>query len=141
MSRWILDTDHVSLALQGHPLITARIQQHDSEAATTVITAQEFFNGWVIRINDPRRVKEIVPLYAQFLQTLNFLKGVQILGFDEVANDQYKQLVLNPLLRKKRLQEDMKIAAIALSTGAIIVTRNQRDFSLVPDVQFEDWTI
>ncbi len=141
MSRWILDTDHVSLALQGHSRITAKIQQHNLEAAIAVITAQELFNGWVVRINDPRRAKEMVQLYAQFLQMLNFLKGIQILSFNEAANHQYKQLVLNPLLRKKRIQEDMKIAAIALSTGAIVVTRNQRDFSLVPDLQLEDWTV
>ncbi|BAS58871.1 hypothetical protein NIES2135_16140 [Leptolyngbya boryana NIES-2135] len=45
MSRWILDTEHVSLALQEHPLITGRIQQYDTAVVTTVITAQELFNG------------------------------------------------------------------------------------------------
>jgi tRNA(fMet)-specific endonuclease VapC len=141
MSRWILDTDHVSLALQGHPLITARIQQYDTEVVTTVVTAQELFNGWVVRINDPNYVQEIVQLYERFLQTLNFLKGIQILTFDQAAYSEYKQLVLNPSLRKKRLQQDMKIAAVALSTDAIVVTRNQRDFSLVPNLRLENWTV
>lgn len=141
MSRWILDTDHVSLALQGHPLITAQIQQRDTEVVITVVTAQELFNGWVVRINDPRAATEIVQLYSRFLQMLNFLKGIQILNFDEAANRQYKQLLLNSSLRKKRLQEDMKIAAIALSVNAVVVTRNQRDFSLVPNLHLEDWTV
>lgn len=141
MSRWILDTDHVSLALQGHPLITARIQQYDTAVVTTVITAQELFNGWVVRINDPNYMKEMVQLYERFSQTLNFLKGIQILSFDQAAYSEYKQLVLNPSLRKKRLQQDLKIAAVALSTGAIVVTRNQRDFSLVPNLRLENWTI
>jgi tRNA(fMet)-specific endonuclease VapC len=141
MTRWILDTDHVSLALQGHPRITAQIQQRDIEVVITVVTAQELFNGWVVRINDPRSANEIVQLYSRFLQMLNFLRGIQILNFDEAAYRQYQQLVLNPSLCKKRLQEDMKIAAIALSIGAVVVTRNQRDFSLVPNLHLEDWTI
>jgi tRNA(fMet)-specific endonuclease VapC len=142
MSRWILDTDHVSLALRGHPLVMARIKQYDLEVATTVVTAQELFNGWVVRINDPRNVNEMVPLYTRFLTLLNFLKQIQILNFDESANRQYKELLqLQPALRKKRLQEDLKIAAIACSVGAIVVTRNHRDFSLVPDLPLEDWTI
>lgn len=141
MSRWILDTDHVSLALQGHSRITARIQQSDLEVATTVITAQELFNGWVVRINDPKYMKDIVELYERFLKTLNFLKEIQILSFDQAANHQYKQLLLDRSLRKKRLQQDIKIAAIALSTDAILVTRNQRDFALVPNLRLENWTI
>jgi tRNA(fMet)-specific endonuclease VapC len=141
MSLWILDTDHVSLALHGHPLISALIEQKDTEVATTVITAQELFNGWVVRINDPRRANELVPLYASFLQILEFLRSIQILTFDDPANHQYKQLLLlNPHLRKKRLQEDLKIAAIALSLGAV-VTRNHRDFSLVENLRIEDWTV
>jgi tRNA(fMet)-specific endonuclease VapC len=141
MSLWILDTDHVSLALQGHPRITTQIQQRDLEIATTVITAQELFNGWVVRINDPQFTNQLVPLYTRFLLMLNFLKTIQILNFDDAANQQYKQiLLLNPSLRKKRLQQDLKIAAIALSTRGVVITRNQRDFSLVKGLRIEDWT-
>ncbi len=114
MSRWILDTDHVSLALKGHPLITARIRQQD---------------------------KERVQLYGQFLQVLTFLQGIRILGFDEEAERQYQQLLLNPSLRKNRLRQDMKIAAIALSLNATLVTRNYRDFSQVPGLLIEDWSL
>lgn len=141
MSLWILDTDHVSLALQGHPLVTAQIKQRDLDVATTVVTAQELFNGWVIRINDPRLSSELVSLYTRFSLTLDFLKKVQILNFDDSANNRYTQLLqLDRSLRKKRLQEDLKIAAIALSTGATVATRNQRDFSLIKGLRLEDWT-
>ncbi|WP_243713858.1 hypothetical protein [Nostoc sp. 106C] len=47
----------------------------------------------------------------------------------------------NPPLRKNRLQKDMRIAAIALSLNATVVTRNQRDFGLVPRLAIADWTL
>ncbi|MGB6298310.1 MAG: type II toxin-antitoxin system VapC family toxin [Rivularia sp. (in: cyanobacteria)] len=37
--------------------------------------------------------------------------------------------------------QDLRIASIVISNDAILVTRNQFDFSRVPDLQFEDWTV
>jgi hypothetical protein len=44
------------------------------------------------------------------------------------------------LLAKKRLEKDTRIAAIALANEGILVTRNYKDFSLIPNLQIEDWT-
>jgi tRNA(fMet)-specific endonuclease VapC len=35
---------------------------------------------------------------------------------------------------------DLKIAAIALAHNATVLTRNVKDFKLVPGLRIEDWT-
>ena len=58
-----------------------------------------------------------------------------------ILDSQYEALLLkNPDLRKKRLQKDVRIAAIALSCNATVITRNRRDFEKVPGLRTEDWS-
>jgi tRNA(fMet)-specific endonuclease VapC len=139
VSRYILDTDHVSLILLNHPQVTATAAQE--QIAVTIVTVQELFNGWVGRVNDPSQVNNLPALYSKFSVTVKYLQTIEVLDFTIQANQCLRDLLReNPLLRKNRLQKDMRIAAIALSLQATVVTRNYRDFSLVPGLRLEDWT-
>ncbi len=140
---WVFDTDHVSLALRGHPKIIARLAQVSEHTSTTIITVQEIFNGWVGELNHSGATrKTILDQYRHLFLAMELLKRLPILEFDASAFNQYEELIVQiPNLRKKRLQKDMRIAAIALSLEATVVTRNRRDFELVPGLKIEDWTI
>jgi tRNA(fMet)-specific endonuclease VapC len=141
MTSFILDTDHVSLWLQGNPRICAKTMELSSEIAVTIITVQELFNGWVVQINNPIQANNLIELYTRFWATVELLRTVQVLNFGVAADAQYQKLLReNSPLRKNRIQKDVRIAAIALSVNATVVTRNQRDFSQIPNLVIEDWT-
>ena len=140
VSRYILDTDHVSLILCNHPNVVAKAVKQD--VAVTIITVQELFNGWVGRINQPSQMHNLPAVYSKLWTTMKYLQTVEILDFTPEADTCLKQLLRSyPSLRKNRLQKDMRIAAIALSFNATVVTRNQRDFGQVPGLSIVDWTL
>jgi tRNA(fMet)-specific endonuclease VapC len=56
--------------------------------------------------------------------------------FDSKAADHFSKY------RKARVRVatmDLKIAAIAISVGAILLSANLRDFQLVPGLDVQDW--
>ena len=63
-----------------------------------------------------------------------FLVDVPVLPFDAGAAAAYARL---PFLRGSY---DRLIAAHALSLRLTVITRNERDFSGIPDLQVENWT-
>ncbi|OCR02899.1 nucleic acid-binding protein [Oscillatoriales cyanobacterium USR001] len=139
MSLWVLDTDHVSLFQQNHPIVSRRIKAlNPEEIAVTVITVEEQFYG---RLNQIRRAKSadaILSAYARLRATLNYFKTVNLLDFNQEAYNCYSELVR----QKIRIgTQDLRIAACVISSNGILVTRNRRDFERIPGLRFEDWTI
>jgi tRNA(fMet)-specific endonuclease VapC len=142
MTLFILDTDSASLFLAGNQKLINRVTQEVPNVVTTIVTVQELFNGWAGRVNAPAEVNHLVRIYGKLWQTTEFLKTIEILTFSELANTYHQCLILEyKSLAKKRLEKDMRIAALALSVGGTIITCNQKDFSQVPDLKIEDWTI
>jgi len=143
MTLCVLDSDHISLILRGYPQVINRLQAlAPAQWAVTVISIQEIFNGWIVNLNDPRYQDRQVELYTRLWQSNQFFQQAQVLNFDLAAQKCYDSSRLTcPNLNKRRLEKDVKIAAIAQVNQAIMATRNQRDFTLVPDLQLDDWTL
>jgi tRNA(fMet)-specific endonuclease VapC len=75
--------------------------------------------------------------YSSLAKAVRFLSRLQILDFDEPARRRCEQL------RKAKIKigrMDLWIAAVVPEHGAILVSRNIRDFRKVPGLQIEDWS-
>ena len=82
----ILDSDHISLILRGHPQVIDRLQALDiSQWAITIISIQEIFNGWIVNLNDPRYQDRQVELYTRLWQSNQFFQKAYVLNFDVAA--------------------------------------------------------
>ncbi|NJM48081.1 MAG: type II toxin-antitoxin system VapC family toxin [Alkalinema sp. RU_4_3] len=139
MPRYILDTDHISLLLGGHQPTRDRVFQSLSDCQITVISVQEVFNGWTGRLGSNN---ERIAVYERLYITTQLFQRITIVNYDEVADQVYQQIIqANSNLAKRRIENDIRIAAIALANQATIVTRNYRDFNLVPGLQIEDWSL
>ncbi|HLV81055.1 MAG TPA: type II toxin-antitoxin system VapC family toxin [Chthonomonadaceae bacterium] len=61
-----------------------------------------------------------------------------ILPFEDAAVSIFQSLWLQ---RLRVGTMDLKIAAIALANDATLLTRNRSDFSKIPALRIEDWTL
>ncbi|AFY35217.1 type II toxin-antitoxin system VapC family toxin [Calothrix sp. PCC 7507] len=139
MTLWVLDTDHISLLQRGHPVVISKVSAvNPSEISVTIITIVEQMYGRLDVIKRAKSKQELVTAYALLKETFNRLCQGNILDFDEAAFDIYSQL----LIAKIRIgTQDLRIAAIALSVSATLVTRNRKDFEKVPGLKIVDWSI
>jgi tRNA(fMet)-specific endonuclease VapC len=65
-----------------------------------------------------------------------FYRTVPVLPYDEVAASHFARL--RHVLQQRPGTQDLRIAAIALSRGATLVTRNQRDLQGIAGLPLED---
>ncbi len=105
-----------------------------------VVAAEEVLRGRLnqIRKSEAGRFKITLPAaYAFFEFTLSALRGGTYLPFTSGA----EQLVGSFRSAKISVKAmDMRIAAIAIANNATLVTRNARDFRLIPGLQLDVWT-
>ena len=136
---FILDTDHVSLFQRHNPRVSARVLATPAqELATTVITVEEQLRGRLERVRRARSDAEVVRAYHNLLATSLYLRTITIIGFDEQAQTIFRRLRVQGI---RIGTQDLRIAAITLSHGATLVTRNGQDFATIPSLNMEDWSL
>lgn len=135
---WVFDTDHLSLHHRGHQKVQQRLLALPLNLrATTIVNVEEQLRGRFAMIARARSASEWIVAYSAFQQTLEDLMQLRLLAFDDSAAAEFIRLKASV---KQVGTQDLKIAAIVLSVGGILVTRNQKDFARISGLAIEDWT-
>jgi tRNA(fMet)-specific endonuclease VapC len=137
----ILDTDHLSvLKYSGsksfEQLAKRMADSTDQAFVTTAISLEEQLRGWLAQINRSKDAAKQVPAYAELTALIEFFGFWSILQFDDAAASEFKAF------RKQKVRGgtmDLKIASIAVTQNALLLTANNRDFESVPGLRFENW--
>ncbi len=139
MSLYILDTDMLTLYENKHPVVLQRVLGvPPPDLAVTIITVEEQLRGWFTNVRQAKRPADLANAYDRFTSAVQEIKVLQIISFSLNCVHRFNALLALKLNISKM---DLRIAAIALEHGAIVVTRNVRDFGRVPNLTIEDWSL
>ncbi|MEK7728823.1 MAG: type II toxin-antitoxin system VapC family toxin [candidate division KSB1 bacterium] len=142
MKLYILDTDHVSLFQRDHPSVIAKIKEtFPEQLAVTIITVEEQMRGRLAQIKRASQKsappQKLIKAFEELKKGAQYFCYVRVLDFDMPAEAQFKNLHLQKL---RVGVQDLRIAAIALATNNVLVTRNRHDFEKIPGLMLEDWS-
>jgi len=140
VSLHVLDSDIIRLLRDRHATVESRVLAVTSpdQIATTVINVHEAIMGWHTYLMKAKTPKEVERGYQEFARAVAGFAGLPIIAYSQAAIARCDALVKLKLGVKKN---DLRIAAIALEAGGIVVTRNLRDFQRVPGLVCVDWAV
>ena len=139
MALLVFDTDHLSMSQRGYPALLPRIQTIPAaQIAISIVSVEEMLQGRLAQVRRAATGADQVRAYAWLDKALTFFRAFRVLPFDAQAERLYADIAA----RRLRIgAQDMKIAAIALNHGAVLVIRNTRDFGRIAELALEDWTL
>lgn len=134
------DTDVLTDLLYGNPEIVARAAVIPvAEQTVPVVVAEELLRGRLdlVRRAEMGKVKmTLETAYSLLRESFLDLRQMNILPYTAEADAQFNEW------RRQKLKvatHDLRIAAIAIAHGATLVSRNRRDFALVPGLAIDVW--
>lgn len=136
----ILDTDILSLLEWKETPLAERIlswlDSSNDAVYATVVSFEEQMRGWIALIAKTKSIVQQVDAYRRLTRSLTNYCKIPVLEFDESAATHFQEI------KRTKMRISVmggKIAAIVLSVNGTLVTRNRRDFEVVPNLQIFDW--
>jgi tRNA(fMet)-specific endonuclease VapC len=141
--KYLLDTDHLTFlqrsAAPEHAILVARLAQHaPADCGCSVVSFHEQAVGAHTYLSRARRAQDVVRGDQIVFEIVESFKALPVVPFDAAAGAVFDGL-LQQRLRVATM--DLRVASIALSRGLTTLTRNKHDFTRVPGVVTEDWTV
>lgn len=140
---YILDTDVFSIAerpdSREYRSLHSRVLEleEQDELVTTIVTYEEQTRGWLAYLAKSGDLSHQIKAYSRLKKHLNAYQSFTILDFDVVAGTEFERF------RSLKIRIgvcDLKIAAIAVSQNAVLISRNLKDFGKIAGLRVEDWT-
>ena len=139
MPQFLFDTDHLTLQQHCQVALGQRVSAHPpGTIGVSVVSVEEALRGRLATLARARSGTDRIQGYAWLTATLQVISQFPIIAFDQASEHEFQQL-LN--LRLRIGTQDLKIAAIALAHKLTVLTRNRRDFGLVPGMTIDDWSV
>jgi tRNA(fMet)-specific endonuclease VapC len=137
----LFDTDHISVlrmpASERQSRLLARMAGAAMETfGVPVVAVEETMRGWLAAIARERQAQRQVSAYRELGSLFQFFAAFPIEPFDDAAAARFDSL---KAARIRIAARDLKIAAIALVSGALLLTANRQDFEKVPGLRFDNW--
>jgi tRNA(fMet)-specific endonuclease VapC len=137
---FILDSNILTDFFKGHGSIQSRVASaYDVEGvATTVISWFEILSGRIRSVLKAAHRRELLIGAQRFIKDQQGLEEFTILPITHPVADHFGRLLANKKL-KKTGRPDLLIACIALANSATLVTRNTKDFEMIPSLKLQNW--
>ena len=140
--KYLFDTDHISFLQRRsgaeYATLAGRISQcQPTDIAFSIVSFHEQVLGAHTFIGRARTTVDMIRGYRLLSEILQGFMLAPVLPLDAAAATIFDGL------RGQRLHVatmDLRIAAIALSRGLVLLTRNVGDFRKIPGLVTEDWT-
>lgn len=139
--KYLLDTDHISiLQMRSEPrysLLTTKMREvGEGDVCYSIVSFHEQVIGVHAYLNRGKTPEDLAKGYDRLSRLRVDYEHRRVLAFDREAAITYDSLGG----RLKINAMDLRIAAIALSRGLILLTSNRRDFDKIANLPTEDWT-
>jgi tRNA(fMet)-specific endonuclease VapC len=136
----LLDTDHFSVLTDSrharHWQFASRLTGTDDSVAIPIVAVEEQLRAWLAQIHRVQDVRKQIAPYDRLIRLLETLGDWDVIRWSEKASEEFLRL------RQSRVRigtYDLKIAAIAITENAVLLSANLRDFERVPGLRVEDW--
>ena len=131
MIKYLLDTNIVIDVLKRRPIEALEaFNKNASRMAISSITLSELIYGAEKSANVDKNLEAVE----------DFVSHLDVLSYDAKASQQYGQIKSGLEKRGELIGEnDIHIAAHAISQGLILVSNNLREFKRVPNLALENW--
>jgi predicted nucleic acid-binding protein len=136
----LLDTDVFTFALLDRHGIRQRIldEQRSGEVSIAIVTRIEVLQGRFASIVKAADGTQLQAAIQRLHQTERFLDAFPVLDFDSNALQLFDRFRRERKYRKIG-RNDLLIACLALARQASLVTRNVKDFQVIPGLQIANW--